>query len=355
MVDDKLKEFVQEELKRITIKVSIHYLAQKKSGFRGTGFFITPNGYILTAWHCIEDIFKDSNNNAIEIEYKGERILARLDEEKSIKGHDIAVLKIERKPQVNCIPLLKHLPTEGNQGSEVVTLGYSGVYKDDLQVFVGTISLIDKKYQIVVTNPIQGKGQSGGPLYHYATNRIVGVATDIFKEDQLRNSGLAAKFDVLFHKWPELSEIHKKNSQSWEERLQSLPYRSIKSKLHDADIEDNGMKQSLKMHNSQGGNQKVNNVENVVQIGGEETQKSPDSNGKEIQEAEMTGSSYAQQEINHETNVLQIHEKKPTFFEKLGVQILLAILALFFILILFNLSTIGKATLDFLEMLGISP
>ena len=58
--------------------------------FQGTGFFITPDGYVLTAYHCIGAYF---TKIAIHSPFYGE-IIAQLDADKSLKEFDIAVLKV---------------------------------------------------------------------------------------------------------------------------------------------------------------------------------------------------------------------------------------------------------------------
>jgi len=61
-MNDNLKKLVQDELKQIIVKVSLPTDFDVEAGFRGTGFFITTDGYILTAWHCIKDFFQFGND-----------------------------------------------------------------------------------------------------------------------------------------------------------------------------------------------------------------------------------------------------------------------------------------------------
>ena len=63
-------------------------------------------------------------------------------------------------------------------------------------------------------------GQSGGPVYHYGANRIIGVVTDTYHADKLRNAGLTAKLDFLFSKWKELSKTNDEVANVWEKMLQ---------------------------------------------------------------------------------------------------------------------------------------
>jgi S1-C subfamily serine protease len=214
-MNDNLKKLVQDELKQVIVKVSLPTNLDIEAGFRGTGFFITTDGYILTAWHCIEDFFKVGIDILIEC-CDGEVFPAELDEEKTIKNLDIAVVKIDHQID-KCIPLLKHVP-KTYQGDKVVSVCYSGVHKKKSSCFSGNISLVET-YDFVATNVIQGPGQSGGPVYHYGANRIIGVVTKTYNADKLRNAGSTAKLDFLFSRWKELSKTNDEVANAWEKRL----------------------------------------------------------------------------------------------------------------------------------------
>jgi hypothetical protein len=208
-----LRKFVQDELERVTVKVST---SPKSAGFKGSGFLFTADGYILTAWHCIQEAVSFDSDIFIECE-DGEKFLGQLKPDKSIEELDIAVIKIPYQLD-NCIPLgrVPKNPWE----DEVIGVGYPGRHKNQAGIgrYLGNITrFVD--YDIEVVGAIQGQGQSGGPIYHYATHRIIAVVKNIYKEDTLRNAGLAAKVDLLFSKWEELSYINEKSAKAWDERL----------------------------------------------------------------------------------------------------------------------------------------
>ena len=54
------------------------------------------------------------------------------------------------------------------------------------------------------TNAIEGQGQSGGLIYHVATERLIGLATNIYNNEVTKTTGIAARFDKLFEKWAEI-------------------------------------------------------------------------------------------------------------------------------------------------------
>jgi hypothetical protein len=223
-MSDNIKKFVQGELERITVKISTD------TGFQGTGFFITPDGYILTAWHCIKDAALFDNSSDILIEYQdGEELFAKLKPDKSIKAKDIAVLKINHQVE-NCIPLGR-VP-KNPKGDKVISVGYPGFHRNKagIGIYSGNITRFVNNHDLEIEGAIKGQGQSGGLLYHLTTHRIIGVVKKIYggeeKETLLLDAGLAAKIDLLFSKWDELSDIHEEIAKTWDERL--VPFTSQK-------------------------------------------------------------------------------------------------------------------------------
>ncbi|MDM8558752.1 serine protease [Candidatus Parabeggiatoa sp. HSG14] len=211
-----LKKIVQENLEQATVKVST------LTGFKGTGFFITPDGYILTAWHCIEEFVRchPYSSLVIESEYHGRQFdvqLDQVDQEKSMKEKDIAVIKINYHPKT-CVPL--GILEEGHKGDEVISVGYPGGHiagKDTVKVYPDcNISGLFKDNTAEIVG-IQGKGHSGGLIYHYATQRVIGMATDLYKKEIMANAGLAIRFDFLLRE--QWLEANNEIAKVWDEHL----------------------------------------------------------------------------------------------------------------------------------------
>jgi len=221
---NQVKKLVQTELEQLLVRVAVSSDFDKDTGFSGTGFFITPDGYLVTAWHCIQDAERFGKKFKILIECgDGELFPGQLDKKKSIQDLDIAVIKINRDINHN-IPLLEHVPNTF-KGDAVVSACYSEMYQNQKNCFSGEISLVDSS-KVVTTNVIQGPGQSGSPIYHYESGRIIGIAAKIYNQDKLRNAGLAAKFDFLFQQWPKLKKINQNTAQLWDERLAAANEKS---------------------------------------------------------------------------------------------------------------------------------
>ena len=142
--------------------------------YKGTGFIISSDGYVLTNYHVVE--------GAEEI-----KIISTNGEEKSalsIKedaSNDIAVLKLNEAP-VN-IETNLHLADSSKveMGDKVFTLGYpySEVLGKQVRYTEGTISSLcgvrddPRKFQISV--PIQ-PGNSGGPLFNKECE-VIGIVS----------------------------------------------------------------------------------------------------------------------------------------------------------------------------------
>jgi len=191
--------------------------------FSGTGFFITPDGHILTAYHCIGDYAPE-----IFIEtYFGERFNVKLDEGKSLKHFelDIAVLKVLHRKYYteHCLPL--GMISERHITDDIVSLGYPAGHRNDNQqigIYLGNISKFRAGNRIEIAGALRSSGQAGAPVYHYATNRVIGIATGGYKAEIMMNSGVATQFVPLFEKWSELKLINEWVVQSWDERLKNI-------------------------------------------------------------------------------------------------------------------------------------
>jgi len=78
MSESDVKKQIHQALKNATVKIFVG------GEFQGTGFFITPDGYILTAFHCIGEYPPQIE---VETRFDG-KFVARLDEEKSLRGFE---------------------------------------------------------------------------------------------------------------------------------------------------------------------------------------------------------------------------------------------------------------------------
>jgi len=86
--------------KKIITQSTVKIIAD---GSIGTGFFVSNDGYIMTAWHVVNEL---TNNVEVEL-YNNIRLKAVLDIKKSDKISDISVIKVEleNKQQITCLPI----------------------------------------------------------------------------------------------------------------------------------------------------------------------------------------------------------------------------------------------------------
>jgi hypothetical protein len=212
-VDDELKKRIHSEIERATVKIFVY------NEFQGTGFFITPDGYLLTAYHCL-DQYGFADNIIIKTNF-GKEFKAQFEEGKSSKFFDIAVLKVDGNISIS-LPL--GVVSKEHVFDDIVALGYPAGHRDDNQqigIYPGKISKFRDDFKIE-NNAIKGPGQSGGPVYHYPTKRIIGVAVEGYKSEVMTDTALAARLEPLFDKWPELEHKSDEVAKSWNQRLNKL-------------------------------------------------------------------------------------------------------------------------------------
>lgn len=216
-MDDERRNLIREEIEKAVVKIIT------PQGMIGTGFFITRDGYIITAYHCIEDRLKpDQTRFNLEFQFfngdvRGYEVEL---EPGSNRATDLALFRISYGPPA-CLPL--GLVDRGNITEDVIAVGYAAGHKEgrELGFYPGKISSFVKQ-QFEIIRSIQGPGQSGGPIYHYKSNRVVGVAQDAYDSNVMSSAGLALRFDSLFEEWPGLGKINDKTAAVWDKKIGEL-------------------------------------------------------------------------------------------------------------------------------------
>ncbi len=188
--------------------------------FKGTGFFIAPD-YLLTAHHCLRDCL-DKNQLFVKSSVYG-KLPVFFDEEKSFPDPqiDIAVLKLQNGKEVSdYLPL--GLLTDHHVMDDILAVGYPA---EILSFIPGQLhGFPEHSPHQFFNNAMKAAGQSGGPVYHFATRRVVGLALSIYStpENFVRDGGLAGRFEILFKHWPELQALNQQAVERWEGRLQNI-------------------------------------------------------------------------------------------------------------------------------------
>ncbi|MEA5480573.1 SUMF1/EgtB/PvdO family nonheme iron enzyme [Pseudanabaena galeata UHCC 0370] len=201
-----------EHLKKCVVKI----LAPKKFNAKqrdviGTGFWILPDGYLLTCYHVFKDGINKNSNTFVEIEYNGKPIKASYKAELSNPEQDIAVLHVTDKT-IQSVPfLLLAQNVEQEIEQEVLIFGYRKDY-DSGYLLYGTLRRGQKLNEVgevlnIETNMPDNsstQGMSGSPVYNEKKNVVVGIQ---YAQDPLG---------------PSISYVHpiNKASISWKELLE---------------------------------------------------------------------------------------------------------------------------------------
>jgi Trypsin-like peptidase domain len=226
---------IDQYIRNATVKIYVN------GSFTGTGFFISPEGYVLTAYHCVDF---EAGKIELATPFDG-KVAAQLQPEKSLRDYDLAILKTNHQPS-HCIPLGKITPDLVSD--RVVTIGYPASHlalNQEVGTYKGYISRWREDGLVELSDAIKGKGQSGGSVYHYGTGRVIGVVTDRYKEGTMVDSGLATRLDRLFAKWPELLELNQASAELWDRRLQALQRAESKHPIVFAMLPEDGASKLL--------------------------------------------------------------------------------------------------------------
>jgi len=137
------KKIIQK-LEKATVSIFVN------SELRCTGFFITPDGYLLTAYHCIKDY-----ELGIKLETStGEKLKAEIDEDNSLRKFDIAILKAEFTPS-HCIPIGK-ISDKVQTSDEILVLNNSTHTYGKISQFLTShkieLSFVEKNTNIGLTH-----------------------------------------------------------------------------------------------------------------------------------------------------------------------------------------------------------
>ena len=187
--------------------------------FEGSAFFIIADGWLLTAYHCIVAHVQKTVNQLTVATRDDTRYPAVYHPGKSLPEYDLAVLKVETAPPA-CLPLGAY--REDFKGSAVVAVGYPAVHDHDPEAGYYPGAIFHHTRAKIESDAGKGKGQSGGPLFHPGSNRVIGVICEGYQAHVISDAGLAARLEPLFTRWPQLDALNKRTIAYWDSGL-ALP------------------------------------------------------------------------------------------------------------------------------------
>jgi len=164
---------------------SIYVDSNGESWSKGTGFFISCDGYLITAYHVIENAIKDGKVNVI---LTGKQFPATIIRYRS--EFDMAILKIN----ANTTPV--HIGSLDNikRGQKVAFIGYPLSESQDLQIthegiisFLGHYKHLGSQEAVptFTINAFVNHGNSGGPVFIIDNGEVIGIIVE--KEPPQRN------------------------------------------------------------------------------------------------------------------------------------------------------------------------
>jgi len=163
--------------------IKVVQILSKDNKLLGTGFFISPDGYILTCYHVIKS---QTGSLYIKTDLYQDKLLAKVICE--CKKHDLAVLKadgIDNKELEDIAPLAEVM--NWKPGDKIHSFGYPSISRIEGVPLIGNLQSLPRNYTVV--RDIKGylvsvkqeelpklkPGFSGAPVLHLNTNRIIGV------------------------------------------------------------------------------------------------------------------------------------------------------------------------------------
>ncbi|NTH63730.1 trypsin-like serine protease [Agrobacterium rhizogenes] len=166
----------------ISMAVASHCFADESSS-SGTGFAVTPDGWILTNAHVVQDCGR------IEVKGKGDATDPRIDE-----INDLAVVKISGSDPFKPLSFRKS-PTR--LGEDIVAVGYplATLLADSVKITTGNVNALagirnDTRY-IQISTPIQ-PGNSGGPVVD-RNGYLLGITTATLSKRTADEIGITAQ------------------------------------------------------------------------------------------------------------------------------------------------------------------
>ena len=179
-----------------TIRITLEKATVKISTTSGKAPVFLSRPMVISSQHCISESIVLSTTITVETAEGKIFETVQINQEKSLQNHDIAVFKIEHS--TTCVPL--GLITESHKGQDVIAIGYPAAYIEGrgIGIYNGIINQLLTNIEAFETTAIEVQGQSGGLIYRIATQRLIGLPTNIYNNDVTKTTGIAVRFNTLF-------------------------------------------------------------------------------------------------------------------------------------------------------------
>jgi S1-C subfamily serine protease len=165
----------------------------------GTGFLVTPEGHLITAYHVVEDATQILASFEIEPEKFIQAQLLGWDKEA-----DLAVLQLSEQ---NVYPyvLLAEQGHKPSLGEEVGVLGYpmGEELGREISYTKGTVSSLREieGMQLIQTDAVATHGSSGAPVFRLNDWKVVGVVIGGIKQEIASGLNFAVSIQEVYRRF----------------------------------------------------------------------------------------------------------------------------------------------------------
>ena len=190
---------------------------------RGTGFFISPNGYFITAAHVVNVVDVNDDKQIIELERPTNDFSVFVKNLKIINvwnEYDIALLKadLQENSKMSYFKDRKEFPyididfNDHFEGEEVLTFGFplpKAAVQDNENIKIGLIEFSPRFTSAIISSTVESfkpvrtsndpkfyvidkalnYGNSGGPVLIRSSNRAISICVR-FQPQQMKDSGI---------------------------------------------------------------------------------------------------------------------------------------------------------------------
>ena len=188
---------------RTTVGVRNYFFGESESSGEGTGIIYTEDGYIITCFHVVENVYGSSvSSSKIEVFLPGD---PKHGVEATIVGYnkssDVALLKIDK---TGLTPAEFGTSKNIREGQYVVAIGNPGGMQFMSSVSYGVISGLNRtvsvedigEMELIQTDAAINPGNSGGALVNTA-GKVIAMNSSKYADDKYEGMGFAIPIDTV--------------------------------------------------------------------------------------------------------------------------------------------------------------
>lgn len=177
----------------------------------GTGFIISPNGYLLTNDHVVFDEATGAYHSKVKMSFEGEKKSYKVDVLFSDKSADVALCSF-KPAEVGDFKVIKRISdySKVRAGAECMVIG--NMFGQGLSPCMGNIRYTKSAEGNIVYTVPSNPGDSGGPVF-IRSGECIGIhkskttSVNSSSADGVANATPMDRIDALLKKWTECNDI----------------------------------------------------------------------------------------------------------------------------------------------------